>query len=830
MATGNGPGAADDRQPEGGLDLGLAIDGLLGRLPSELVEAVRLGAVPHRFDAELLSLLRGSAVDTDLLLERMRRLGLLGETASGWLTYPDTLRSHLLAELQSRPATYREASARAADYFQARRARPGNPNPDSDLLEHLYHELAADKTTGLIQLRHYFDGFRQAGQFGLAERLLDYAIEQEAVLGQAGRDWLRYLGAQLRQAGPELEASQQTFGALATEAGDPLLRAAARRSLGETLAQSRQWARSIEEIQAALRAFQQIADPFEIANTQASLGLVFVSLAEAAGGLRDEDRPPQSPAEQWSHYVSHAPFLAYRWFSRRFSIMPNFYFGTDYQNWIIVRYLYGAIRWLTQADRTLRRAPAHDEAARSLARTYIGIRLADLRHRIGRWSQAERDFAALAQDPNVRGKPYLRGLVQLGQGRALLVRGRLLPALDKLRECEAIFRQYGDLNDAGKAARLIGQAHARRGELGEACHTYQAAAEAFYGTDDLLNATEALVSAQTLAEQLPTGEAGRVGAAELSERLPRQAYMERFPDRTSGSLHRFFSGFSTFLMMPLTGLLVILLVLVPLLWEGVVEVVLKTGAVELLLAATLILLLLPLLVAWAYEAIYASAGILVARFLPLRWITRQQPVYVVLDQQSLGQYDQQGKLVDLIRWPEVTIVASLDRCVWRGPLTLFSRFLVGDQDKPVVVEGILNHYTPFKREVNRRLRTQPRPPRILSLDFSLFNRRWFLATLAVTVLIVAISFILAPGQLGWLGVSPGGTEFTLAGTDVLFRLWQMFTCVGPLFMLIGWLRNRRAIRRSLGDRVSTGQDWPIWLLLLGVLAVTVMQSRMLLLS
>jgi hypothetical protein len=829
VATSNGPGNADNQQPEGQPELWLAIEGLLRRLPPELVEAIRLGAIPHRFDAELLSLLRGSAAGTGSLLEEMRRLGLLRETASGWLTYHDRLRSHLLAGLQNQPAIYRQANAQAAEYFRTRLAREGNPNPESDLLEYLYHLLAADETTGLIQLRRSFDGFRRASEFGLAERLIDYAVEQQPALSQAGQDWLRYLGAQLRQAGPELEASQQTFREMATEAGDPLLRAAARRSLGETLARSQQWAAGINELQDALRAFQQIGDRPEIANTQATFGLVFVSLAEAAGGLRDEIPPLESPPERWFYHLEHAPFLVYRWFSRRFAFVPNLYLGTDYQNWIIVRYLYSAIRWFTRADRTLELVDARDGAAHSVARTHIGIRLADLRHRIGRWSQAEKRFAALEQDPTVRASPYLRGLVQLGQGRALVARGRLRHALENLRECRTIFRQYGDLNNAGTAARLVGQAHARLGEIEEAVHAYQAAAEAFYSTDDLLNATETLVRAQTLAERLPAGERDSVHTTELSERFPRQAYMERFPDRTSGSLHRFFRRFATFLELPLTGLLVILLTLVLVLWIGAVELLFsavvesRTGLLLDLAAALPILLLMPLLATWAYEAIYAIGGVLVAQFLPVQWITRQQSHYFVLDQQSLGHYDRHGSLVDLIRWSEVTIAASLDRGIWRTPLTLFSRFLIGDEEKTLVVDGILNHYVQFKREVSKRLRTQPQPARILSLDFSLLDRRWFLVTLAVTVLILGILIIRYPDRVAIPGASPSDAPFLLRATGVVYHLWMLLIFIGPLFALIHWLQNRRAIRRSLGDRVQMGADWPIWLALLVILVSTVLQ-------
>jgi len=819
MTAGDNPRPAGGQPPAGDPDLGQAIEGLLGRLPADLVEAIRLGAIPHRVDAELLSLLRGREEGTDLLLEEMQRLGLLAETSSGWLAYHEQVRSHLLAGLQSQPAIYQPANLAAVVYFAGRLARPGNPNPEGDRLEYLYHQLAADEKAGLGEVRRALDGFRGGGQSGLAERLLDCAVEQQPALSQVGQEWVRYLEAQFRQPGAELGTRQRTFDELAREAHDPLLCAAARRGLGEALAQGRQWAKGIAQLQEALRESQKLGNPLEIAKTQVSLGLVLVRVAEAAGGLRDEVPLLESPAERSFYGVEHAPLLAYRWLSRRLWVVPNLYFGSDYQNWIIVRYLYSAIRWFRRADRTLERAGTSDEGARS-ARTYLAIRLADLQHQIGRWSKGERGFASLAQDPGVRANPYLLGMVQLGQGRALVARGRLKPALETLRECEAVFRQYRDLNNAGTAARLTGEAWERLDNLDEARQAYLTAAEAFYATSDLLNATEALAAAQSLTERRMASEGDPAQTVAQPARFSRQAFMERFPDGTSGSLHRFFRAFAAVVLVPLSVLLVILLALVVVLWIGAVEMLLTPG---LMLAPFPILLLLPLLAVWAFDAIYAVAGVFVARLLPLEWIARQQPAYLILDEEGIGRYDQDGQLVRQVRWSEVTLTASLDRRIWRTPLTLFSRFLIGDRENSLVVDGILNHYVQFKREVSRRLGTQPLPVRNLLLDLSLFDRRWVLETLAATVLLVGISILVDPSQLAMQGEDPQGGTFALLAAGLMYRLWIMVIFVGPLFFLVEWLRNRRAVRRLLGSRVPTRRDWPIWLALIGALVCVVWQ-------
>ncbi len=812
-----------DPQP----DFGQAVDTLLKRLPVEQAQAIRLGAIPHRFDAELLNMLSGDMADIDALLEKMRQHDFLVETRSGWFAYHEHLRNHLLVGLQSQLVVYRQASARAAEYFHNQLAQKSDSNQDSDLLEYLYHQLASDETTGLVELRRYFNNFRQTNQSGLTRQLIDYAIEQRPVLSQTGQDWLRYLDAQLRQTDQELDAFQY-FQEMAVKASDPLLRATARRSVGEALIFRQRWGESIKELRTALRAFQDLEIPLEVASTQTLMGTVLVSLAEASGGLRDETPLAESPRGKWLYYLQHAPFMIYCWFSRRFRFVPNLYFGDDYQNWIIVRYLYSAIRWFQRADRTLDRGDEYDKDVRSITRAHVRIRLADLYQRIGRWSQAERCFDELGQNPVIRTSPYLHALVQLGHGNAFLMRGKLSSAMELLQESQRVFRQHGDLENAAQAGRLIGHVHLRQGEIREAIGSYREAAEEFYRTDDLLNTTETLGIVQALIDQLPKDKGQDINADDLYKQFPRQAYMGRFP----GFFHRFFRDSAAFLVLPLTYLLVLILAFAQTLWIGVAEMLVVTifrdaatrlGLLLDLATALPLLFLLPLLAIWMYQSIYALAGVLVTRVLPAHLLAIHQPVYFLMDQQSLGYYDQEGKLRDFLKWSEASFIASLDRCIWRDPLTLFSRFLVNDGKKTIIVDGIINRYSQFKQQMSERLRDQSKPVRQYILDFSLLDKRRLSVVLATLLLLVLIHFRLdlRDSKLSYIvAKSPSGEIIRLYVTYVTYQFWKWLVIIVPLFSLIHLLYNRRAIRKALGDWVKLGPEWPIWLALLIMLTVT----------
>jgi hypothetical protein len=830
VASSPKPESSSASQPESRAYFVRAVEDILRQLAPRLGEAIQLAAIPHRLEAGLLSRLRGESQDTDGLLTEMRRLGFIVETPAGLLAYPEVLREVVLTRMQRQPDSYRRASAQAADYYRSRLNQSENLNPERDLLEVLYHQLAADEISGLNELRLYFDRFLQTRQPGLASQLFQYALEQQPVLSRSSQDWLRYLGAQLNQANVSLDASLSIYRQLAEAATDPGLRATARRSLGEALAQSQRFVESIAELQGALKDFQRIDDPLQIAGVQAALGGVFVTLAESAGGLRDDPLNLETALEKLLYFLQHAPFLIYRWFSRRFFLAPNLYFGSDYQNWIIIRYLYSAIGWLSRADRRLTENNSGSRPDVSLAQVHIQIRLADLNQRVGRWARAGRLFNALAKDPAVQASLYLQALVLLGQSSLLIARREFELAIPLLDECQTAFRQYGDLNSAGKAARLIGQAHIRLGDEQAALVDYLEAAEAFYRTDDLLNATETRIRAQLLSQRRPADEQNAARLAAFARQFPRQAYMERFPDG-NGFLHGLFRGFAAYFVLPLTYLLLIWLAFTQTLWTSMAEMLVVAGGGATLalrladfVAALPYLLLMPMLAFWIYEAIFVAVGVVVARLLPQFLITRQQGLYYVLDEQTLGCYDQNGKLVDFLPWSEATFFASLDRRIWRQPLTLFSRFMIGGPKTTFIVNGIVNRYLPFKQEAGRRLEAKSPPVQPDRLDFSLLNKRWGIVVATLVFLLTGLAILtkfIVPNQGFIYLATASGIKATLYATEVVFQFWKWLILIGPLFALIQLLQIHRQVRRRLGPSAPASPDWPVLAAILVLLFFTI---------
>ena len=813
------------RQP----DPNLALTELLHRFSPELAEAVHLSAIPHGFGLDLLSALRGTAEGTPELLAAMQRCGFAAEIAAARFAHHGSVRGFLLAQAQRDLAAYREANGRAAAFFEGRIGRGESRNVERDRLEQIYHLLAADEARGLLQLRLAFEGAYATRDLGPAEYLMDYAQEQEPLLSVASREWLRYLRAQLDQAFGQLEPSQEVFAELAESGRDPLLRAQATRSLGESLAAGCQWLAALDCLQKALRTFEDMSLPLEIAATQSAVGSVYANLAGASGGLRPETAATASRAGCWWHVVRHFPFLVYRWFSRRLSILPNVYFGTDYQNWLVIGHLHHAIRWFDRARASMARPGLAESPGVQTARAHIGIRLADLWFQVGRWSRAENLSSRLATDPVVVASPYLAALVRLGQGRSRLARGATQAARDDFSSSLTIFEQLGDRVAAANARALLAEASLAAGDRAAAGEGCIAAAELFYRAGDLVNATENLAKARSLIDQEEEAAPG-TRLAEAEEHLKRRVYVARFP----GPLQNLFGRIAAYVALPVAYIFIGWLVLMNALLTGFKFVELgihsllsatpQLAACGSVLTALAVLLLLLCGGLWLYELMYAAAGLVVSRRLSLSRLVAQQPVYYVADEAGLSQYDGQGQLQHRLAWGEVSGAASFDRGFIRTPLALFSRFLVrGDRDA-LLVEGIANRYSDLKRVVAARLERRKPPVRMQDHDYVVLDTRWFPATLVVIFAIGVVNFFdwldLTGQQANWTtGALRGNPAYRLVVSTIFDCFVPWLASIGPLAALLHLLHNRGSIRRAF-PHLALEPDWPIWLASALFLAIT----------
>ncbi len=174
-------------------------DLLLMQLDEANAHRLRLCAIPHAFDADVLRALDPalSAEETERSLEEFQRLPAVMELADCFALH-DVVRQQLFAQWLSpeRREEFSAASARLLDLYR--------PQPDDSAVEaaskqsnRLFHLLGADFERGFAEFQSVYQARRDRGRFSDCEALIRLLREYESVLGSRERGWLAYYRAEV---------------------------------------------------------------------------------------------------------------------------------------------------------------------------------------------------------------------------------------------------------------------------------------------------------------------------------------------------------------------------------------------------------------------------------------------------------------------------------------------------------------------------------------------------------------------------------------------------------------------------------------------------------
>jgi tetratricopeptide (TPR) repeat protein len=290
---------------------------LLESFPEDLREATVAAAIPHWFDAQILSaLLPDRADEAEALYRELQRQHFVEPYAGRGQTLHELTRQAILARLwRNDPDHYRALSERAWRFFsdQAERrpvpstmsrvlgklssrfATPTEPDPATDI-EALYHWLAADEEAALDALTGLHDRFRNVGaRYHLAEALLRAAAEQAEGerLSRRGQLYVRLEQAVLAVQRYKWEQATAWLQAVLAGTDDRWLRARATRYLGDVHVMLDEYEAARARYEEALPIYQAIGARLGEANTIRSLGDVHVMLDEyEAARARYEEALP----------------------------------------------------------------------------------------------------------------------------------------------------------------------------------------------------------------------------------------------------------------------------------------------------------------------------------------------------------------------------------------------------------------------------------------------------------------------------------------------------------------------------------------------------------
>jgi tetratricopeptide (TPR) repeat protein len=678
------------------------LDEWLSEASPALNKLIRYAALPHTIDPDVLSTVSG-VPDATAALAELARAGMVTACDGGRYRMRSDLRRLLIAGwLRTDVAGYRAAHAQFAAHLAQR--------PISDLVAYVelaYHQLGGDDRQGLAGLASAFEACLEAGRVGLAERLLGYAREHQALLSPATEAWLRYYEVGLGLARGAVGAGEAPLRALLESELAPELEARVHLRLGEVLVATQRWNEAFSHFEAAQKFFARLGDEWQAARAAEAHGLALINLAASLGG--PTEALLLAPVPRYRRLLGgllYAPFLLYRWFSRRIAFLPNLYFGTNYQTWIIVRLIYRALDRFKEALRHAERLKATGQAPSTTMQVDLQIRIADLQHRAGEWARANKLFRRLDQTVAHAEDDYRWATLRLAEGRAQVAMGQAAAARSFLEEAREVFLQYEDRSSLAHVDALLGNVAQAAGDINGAVNHYVESATAALEMDDLLAATSIMALIETLRTRStrdehrdqtpePTSQEER-----LDTRLTRRAYITRF----SGGLLSLFR-WAAFIMAPLTLVLIIKVYspLVTFLAEPV-EAFFQAGpatAADLLSWIVGAVVVLALAV-WLYELLYLIIGWLIVRRLRLPLIEQYQPEVIITAPEGIAVRDRAGKVAELA-WGEVSQWLSMDFAVWRTPIALFSRQVLVGIGGRLTLNGTTSDYAALGRDIKRRL-------------------------------------------------------------------------------------------------------------------------------
>ena len=174
-------------------------DLLLLQLDEASADRLRLCAIPHTFDADVLRALdpRLSAEEVEQTLEEFQKLPAVMQVAD-CLALHDVVRQQLFAQwlVPERRQEFSTASRRLVELYRPR-ADESTSHESPSHRSWLFHLLGADLEAGFREFRAVYQARRDLGRFSECEALVRLLREYEPVLGPNEWSWFTFYQAEV---------------------------------------------------------------------------------------------------------------------------------------------------------------------------------------------------------------------------------------------------------------------------------------------------------------------------------------------------------------------------------------------------------------------------------------------------------------------------------------------------------------------------------------------------------------------------------------------------------------------------------------------------------
>ncbi len=243
-----------------------SIEFLLEQIEPESARYLRLCAIPHQFDEEILEAL-GPDLDThhaNLLCQEFSKLPIITFNHDGMALH-DKARRQLFQQWIERPISpeFGTASERLVEYFDQCAKRPEISECALKLIQvsWVFHYLGADQERGFDEFQKLCRKRRRQFALSDCEQLINLVHEYDNVLSPEHESWLAYHEGKLAADRCQWELADELFHrVLKNETLDPALRIRTYNRMGMIRDEKRDYSGAVEYYQKALELLDTTYD------------------------------------------------------------------------------------------------------------------------------------------------------------------------------------------------------------------------------------------------------------------------------------------------------------------------------------------------------------------------------------------------------------------------------------------------------------------------------------------------------------------------------------------------------------------------------------------
>jgi tetratricopeptide (TPR) repeat protein len=772
------------------------VEGILKR-DRQMCKPLEIAAIPEWFDASLLADLQGTTKGIDELLTGLQDYSFIQASAGGRFRFLAAARQTALAGWKKRPLEFSELETRAANHFAERARHAADPMLREEYeRQAVGHALAVESTERAARerLRALFEDQEAAYRLAACQRLLERAEAVEDLSGLT-RDWLRYLRVRLALARRDYQESADGIKDLLEETDlDPELRALAGWSRGQIAARQGRLGDAIDSYEGSLQYFAGQQDRAIEGQVLLSLGDVHLAQAQALGGPIQPRLLPPKGAGQILRAIPRLlvvlPFVLYARLIQRWRL-PPLHHASNYRNWALARVLLTAEQsYLNARDRFVA-AGAEDLIP------VADLKLAHTFHRLGWWREARRLFDRVLASEPITSSPYWKAQVGKDAGETQLSAGQVDEAIVQLEASLKVFEDYGDERARAEAQALLGSAWLRKGQFEDGLAQFKKSLDGFSSIGDQVGTGAALHALRGwVRESEPTSEQA-TEVEKLIANTREKTYLPRVQDRLAAALELLVSA--SFVLVCIAELVV----------QAELGMTPPSELIGRIFSLDTLLGLLGGILVFIWVSIFAC-GLL--GLLLIWWESRREPQLehlnrIVTDDDSIRLFDYRGVETHQIPWESVQATVSVDRVLWRAPISLLSEFKLFGAGKDICVPATILWYDELKKDIEDHLQQQDVQPVRRRLDVCVL-RSWPAFFLVLFPLLLGLQRFVTYN----VPEAPIPLELATIASSVLMLLGLLGLIVGPYWWLALYpLRVRY--------EVAPGSRIPLAVGVLGLIAV-----------